>query len=619
MVGSKAHFLCSFRPTVIRSHRSLSTQSPAHGTLDYIALPKQFHPKMKCTRFVVVGLLAVHSALIVKSGSAQGPQLVWAKSMGSPERDESKGLAVDNYGNVICGGSFQGDFDADPGPNVAALTSAGAEDAFLTKLDANGSFLWTIHIGNSDVDECRAVATDPNDHIYATGTFTGTIDFDPGPGTTEFTSGFFGLYNDAFVLKVDGSGEFLWALHFGGFATARGHAIATDQDHVYVAGYFNGTIDFDPSEETLELTSTTTAPDIFLMKLTHDGELVWVRQMGGNSNDQPEAIALAMNGDIVLTGGFGGSADFDPGPDQYLLTGDDDIFVVRLNNDGQLLWARHFTGPGVDDAFGVAVDASSNVYTTGYFRATTDFDPDELGVFEMSPAMGMYERQAFVCKLDADGGFLWAKSLGVSVVQEGRAIAIDPGGNVYSTGKAAGGDFDPGPGVFELGNGLTGDAPYISKLDADGVFVWAVHVGAPTEGIGQGLVVDGLGRIYVMGDYYTAGDFDPGPGVYELNAVGGRDVFLAMLNQDPVGLQEWNRSATIRTYPSPANQMIHLDPPLHVQHYAIIDTRGRVLVQSKATVLTSVDVSSLSAGIYSLVTVEKEGVQRTGRFVVARP
>lgn len=541
--------------------------------------------------------------------------MAWAKSMGGADREEGWGLAVDNLGSVICTGYFNGLFDADPGPNLAPLTSEGDVDAFITKLDPGGGFLWTIQIGNVQADEGYAVATDASDNIYATGIFAGIIDFDPGPGTNELTSGFDGIASDVFVLKVDAGGDHVWAVNFGGAATARGQAIATDVEHVYIAGYFNGTVDFDPSPDVAELISFE-GPDVFVVKMTLAGEFVWARQLGGTGNDQAEEIAIAPNGDVVLTGKFTGTADFDPGAGEYPLTGDQDVYVAKLDAAGNFVWARQFTGPGVDDAFGVALDGASNVYTTGYFRITTDFDPSDEGVYEMASATGNFERQAFVCKLDAAGDFVWAKSLGVSPTQEGQAIAVDPGGNVYSTGQSFGGDFDPGPGEYNLGGAIQDHGVYLSKLDPDGNFTWAVLLG-PSGGIGYALQVDGLGNVYATGYFEGTVDFDPGAGTQQLSVVDDRDVFVCKFTQEAVGIVEGQERSPVLLHPNPAHGALVLDGARVAERYAIIDAQGRtVLTGTTHAARLTLDVSTWTPGMYAVVFADRPPAACVARFVV---
>src|SRR5207253_4820 len=145
---------------------------------------------------------------------------------------------------------------------------------------------------------------------------------------------------------------------------------------VYVTGGFAGTVDFDPGPGTTLLTSLGSL-DAFVAKFSSTGALVWARQLGGTSFDQGTGIAVDGAGNVFTTGLFQGTADFDPGAGTILLTsvGSLDVFVSKLASTGALVYARQLGGTSNDQGLGIAVDGSGNVFTTGSFRGTADFDP----------------------------------------------------------------------------------------------------------------------------------------------------------------------------------------------------------------------------------------------------
>ncbi|MCF6285500.1 MAG: hypothetical protein L3K26_09955, partial [Candidatus Hydrogenedentes bacterium] len=132
--------------------------------------------------------------------------------------------------------------------------------------------------------------------------------------------------------------------------------------------------------------------------------------MGGTSGDEGLAVAVDGAGNVYTTGYFQGTVDFDPGAGVSNLTsaGTKDIFVQKLDSAGNFVWAKGFGGTDNDRGFGIVVDASGNVFSTGEFSGTVDFDPG-LGVTELSSAGGL---DVFVQKLDAAGDFVWAKGMG---------------------------------------------------------------------------------------------------------------------------------------------------------------------------------------------------------------
>ena len=187
--------------------------------------------------------------------------------------------------------------------------------------------------------------------------------------------------------------------------------------------------------------------------------------MGGSAS----AVAVDVPGNVYTVGSFAGTADFDPGAGVFNLTsaGGTDVFVSKLDSDGNFLWAGAMGGSSVlsfvccDFASGVALDSAGNVYTVGNFRGTADFDPGA-GVFNLTAAS--LARNAFISKLDSDGNFVWARAMDGSG-NLATDVALDAAGNVYSVGSFVEVDLDPGPGIFHLTATGTRDA-FVSKLDS---------------------------------------------------------------------------------------------------------------------------------------------------------
>lgn len=260
----------------------------------------------------------------------------------------------------------------------------------------------------------------------------------------------------------------------------------------------------------------------------------WARATGGNTGLDSK-IAIDASGNTYTTGEFLGTIDFDPGVGVYNITsaGTGDVFISKLDKDGNFVWAKSLGGAGYDKANSVATDASGNVYTTGYFNGTADFDPGA-GVLSFTSA----SKDVFISKLDTDGNFVWAKQFGGPFFYEDEAydIKVDASGNVYTTGFFKNTtDFDPGPGVFNMS--LTTGGSFISKLDADGNFVWAKSFGGTDGGgvTGNSLTLDANGNVYTTGLFGKTIDFDPGAGVFTLTSTTNyvySSTFISKLDND---------------------------------------------------------------------------------------
>ncbi len=256
----------------------------------------------------------------------------------------------------------------------------------------------------------------------------------------------------------------------------------------------------------------------------------------GKGIDYGNAVVVDTDGNAYVTGLFCDTVDFDPGPGTFSLTsvGSSDGFVAKYSSAGALVWARQLEGPAFDDSYAIALDDCGNVYTTGWFRDTVDFDPEP----GTHPLTSVRMADAFVWKLNAAGDFVWARQFGGSEKVQAQHIAIGEDGSVYSIGCFGGtADFDPGVGTSSLTSAGNYDT-YISKLDAAGDFVWAKRMGGTTNAWGRNIAVAADGSVVLTGIFEGIIDSDPGPATSLLMSAGSRDTFVAKL--DVAGNLVWS-------------------------------------------------------------------------------
>jgi hypothetical protein len=254
----------------------------------------------------------------------------------------------------------------------------------------------------------------------------------------------------------------------------------------------------------------------------------WARTWGGAGWDEGYGVAVDGSGNAYVTGYFCETVDFDPaaaGVDSHTSNGGDDIFLSKFDSLGNFLWAKTWGGSGIDIGYDVAVDDSGNVYVTGFFADTVDFDPGSGVDNHISDG----SEDVFLSKLDSSGAFQWAKTWGGAYCWDhGYGVAVDGSGNAYVTGyfwETV--DFDPGSGVDNHTSNGSVDA-FLSKFDSSGNFQWAKTWGGNSGDMGWGVAVDGSGSPYVTGPFEsTVVDFDPGPGVDNHTTNGYDDVFLS--------------------------------------------------------------------------------------------
>ncbi len=332
--------------------------------------------------------------------------------------------------------------------------------------------------------------------------------------------------------------------------------------------------------------------------------LEWAQRVGGKGNDAADVLEFDAAGNMYISGTYNDDlVDFDPGPGVFNLDArynETNSFVLKLDAAGNFIWAKSLDGPGLEPVYDMTIDAQGNLYLTGFFQDSVDFDPGP-GIYNLR-SNGYLD--AFVCKLDSAGHLLWARSMGSLSDDEGRSIAVDAAGGVYTVGQYDyPTDFDPSPApadTFTLSGSF--DDIFIQKLDADGHFqwarrfgelysdkvydvkvcpdgqllvygdvtgsprygtiastdtitvnstdpfllrinadngnlIWAKNFGGPSLDLGSFMQLDADGNIYTGGSFRGSADMDPGPDSFLLTSVGIRNNFLQKL--DPNGNFLW--------------------------------------------------------------------------------
>lgn len=402
---------------------------------------------------------------------------------------------------------------------------------FITNKLSAQTFSFAAGMGsNLGYQRGYSVATDASGNIYTTGIFSGSVDFDPGAGVFMMSAGSQATY-DMFLQKLDVNGNFLWAKQLAGDSSSAGYGITIDPaSNIYLTGFFIGTKDFNLGTGVFHLMGQGAA-DIYVLKLDNNGNFIWAKQMGGNGAQGAIGISLDPSGNILVTGRYQLTADFDPGPGVYNLTavGQYDLFAFKLDNNGNFNWANSAGGIQTEYSNSIATDISGNVYTIGHFAGTADFDPGPV----VSNLVAV-NQDIFIWKLGPGGNYLWTKQMAGNSISYGTSLAIDASSNVYYIGSYSGTvDFDPGPGSFPLSSSTRNTV--VSRLNPSGELVWAKQIpGTSNQGNTfyheNDIAIDATGNVYTTGQYEGTGDFDPGNGINNLTSVGGNDIFIQKLD-----------------------------------------------------------------------------------------
>lgn len=540
--------------------------------------------------------LTISLFLLLMSMAATAQNFEWAKSWGSTGYDQYSHILQDQSGNTYIRGYFDGTTDLDPGPGTYELTGTFLNSSYLLKLDPNGEFVWAKAINAL----FGGVAIDATGNIYLTGKFEGPVDFDPGPGLYNLSSVVGST--DAFVAKLDPSGNFLWAKKMGGPKDDSGAAISIDPSgNIYTTGSFQASADFDPATSLYFLVAEGPT-DRYISKLDSNGKFIWAKRFFGGPNGSPTSltgIGTDLSGNFYVTGNFSEPTDFDPGVDTLnLQAARSDAFVLKLDPSGNLVWVKQIGGIN-SYCFGytLTMDVSGNINIFGVYHGNVDFDPGN-GILNLLPRTQL---TGFIVKLDTLGNLQWAKGMTGKGGTTEFTGTTDNMGNIYTTGGFDKDtiDLDPGPGVFNLPCSGSSDG-FISKLDASGNFVWGLGIHAPYYEAGYNILVDHSGDVFVSGFFFDPIDLNPGPGTDIFTSNGASDIFLLKLSQTNVGTLEVSNIYPNKVYPNPSTGIFNLearpDSP-----FEVIDLLGKVLLSGQVNEHnTSFDLSKFANGVYFL-------------------
>ena len=452
------------------------------------------------------------------NGLAQTSDLEWAKSIGGNSNGQAESIAVDANGNSYTAGRFGGTQDFDPGAGVFNMNASNG-NSYLLKLDPNGNFIWAKNFGGTN-SKPLSVKIDNSGNANVIGDYNNTGDFDPSAGVFNLTS--LGSA-DVYVVQLDASGAFNWAATIGGTSIDNSSSIAVDDyNNIYTTGYFKGSMDCDPGAAVFNLNAAG-APllytDIFIQKMDQNGNFIWAKRLGGSRNDRAYAIHVQSPDTLYLTGEYTANVDFDLGPGTF-----------NMNSGSDYDYDLFVLKMDGDANFEWARSMSGSSWDRGH-DITTDVFGDALVV-------GYASGDVYVAKYDGNtGATVWSKTFGGSgsASDEGRAITSDAAGNVYVTGGVSGSgniDLDPGAGVANFTTfSSVAYGIFIEKLDVNGDFIWAKVMSTSNEDMGRSIVLDNYESIYVAGYYYGIMDIDPGAPVTYFDAQFSPDGLIQKFQQ----------------------------------------------------------------------------------------
>lgn len=439
--------------------------------------------------------------------ASSNPSGEWdlALKAGGTSDDEGNAIII-NSDNIFVTGYFRGNsqFGSDN------LSSSGIRDVFLAELSTSGSWDNTIKAGGTSSDKAKGLAL-INDDIFVVGDFYGTTSFGSFSKSSQGGS-------DFYIAKINQS-SFTWT-ELNSFAGIKDVAesysiIEDDLGNRYITGKFFGQLKFGSF-----ILSSSGKSDGFIAKMGPDGEWLWVKNLRGTDFSEIKSVTVDEELNIYVCGFYYGSTRF--GSIQKNSTGLSDLFVAKLDKEGNWKWVKTAGNFMFDEALDITYYNENNIFVTGNFSNSIVLGSDNLSSSGYS--------DIFVASINASGNWNWAKSAGGNSFDSGNAVTADSSGNCLITGSYENiGYF----GSIRLDSYGYEDF-FIAKLDSSGVWSWAIGSGGTEfNDTGNDITSDESDNLYVTGHFKKYATFDD----EYLISDGAEDIFLIKL--DSSGAWKW--------------------------------------------------------------------------------
>lgn len=427
---------------------------------------------------------------------------VWSKALGGPGANDStnvSGVAIGLQSDAAIFGSFLGQADLGAG----LVSSAGSDDAFVTKLGPGGNVLWSKQYGDAQSQAVFSATVDTTGATYVTGRFQGNIDLGGGPLTSAGG-------DDIFVAKIDTTGNNVWRMGFGDAANQFGVGVAPDTSgNAYVSGILQGSANFGGAK----LTSKGLA-DVFLVKFGPGGAHVWSKSFGDAAGQYVAGIAVDGAGDVVILGYFAGTINFGAPTATLTSAGGYDVFLAKFDTAGTPKWSQRFGDAKDQLASGVALDAAGDIVIVGSLSGTADFG--------MGLLTSAGKEDVFVAKFDPAGTSMWSNTFGgANKDQFVGGVTVDSAGAI-SIATYFNGDIDFGGGAL-VSAGANDVA--VAKFDSAGAHVWSKSFGDAQNQTAAGIAAYDTQHLMLAGNFSGILNFGATP----LVNGGGQDAFLVKL------------------------------------------------------------------------------------------
>lgn len=468
---------------------------------------------------------------------AQTPQWVWGTALGGRSNGEGYAAMVrDATGNLYVVADFEGTQSLG-GPDT---TAQGFSDCFISKYDANGTWIWSQHFGGtSTITKAGGIALDAAGNIYVAGSFTFQVNI--GPQLLISTG-----QRDGFIAKLNPSGNILWGKKFGGSGSDEPLCMSSVGNEIYIAGYYSqafsdGAISFPATSSNSE--------DGFIAKYDTSGTCTDLATFGGSLSDRAVSVSASATA-IYLTGSFQGNVTFGSTP-YASAQNSSDMFISKFDSGLNYIWTKKAGHNSTDLGNSVSQDANGNAYVAGYFLGSVNFGNSVVLVENGGYGDG------FVVKYDVSGNCIWGRKISSPSNDQAFGISTDALGGSFVTGgfsNVASFTNTTAPHTSVVAYGASDG--FVAKWTANGSLIWVMQAAGTNDDRGRAVLHDNNGFCNIAGNF--AGTVALGTVDTVTAAFGVTELLLARINGFTVGNNELNSGFEFSFYPNPANDIINI-------------------------------------------------------------
>ncbi len=541
--------------------------------------------------------------------NGQAPGWEWARSAGGANHgDVGKNIAVDANGNSYITGNFESPFLTFGNITLVNADTTGffQPDFFIAKYDSSGNVIWAKSAGGIKYDVGTGIAVDINGNSYAVGFFAGNA---ITLGSTTLTNVHpDGFYQDIFIVKYDPSGNMIWAKQIGGFSQDFSSGITADVNgNSYITGYTYGDTLIAGNDTLLNIGGS---PAVFIIKLDALGNVVWARGAQGTVANTGTSVKSYVNGDVLFIGNFSSdSISFDSITLLNQNTGNSNIFIVKYDSSGNVIFSKTAGGNGSPSCTGIAIDTSGNLFITGNFNSDSlSFDTITL----TNPYGGF-----FIVKYNTLGSAIWALVEGNgNGVTFSKGIGVDASENSYITGSFYSDTLYIGS-IALINNGYPDIL--IAKFDDLENLLWAKNEGNIKIEEANSIALDINQNAYITGTFY-------GPtlnfgSIILSNPWNGSfataEIFVAKFGSSiPTNINSDNNFANqVNIFPNPGKGEFNITSQTKIDEIKISNLLGQVIYHTQPN-QKNVALQMDRAGVY-FVSLTSNNQTVTQKLIVA--